>query len=225
MTNDSPKLAKFLSIGGIILTLLFLLGTVAYRFYKNSNKISEKNNISETKISIPENVENAFVNDVSGVQPIGDQKKLSDNVSQSEHYAIREITFGGFEVDMSGEVKNTPLEILNAKGETTVSRNGKSTSLLFSWKTNKLATSEITYAKDDGPLKNTVKEQGPGLHHALILNLEPSTRYTYYIIAKDQWGNMATSEKFSVFTSIKDENILNIIAQQFKQIFSWMNIK
>lgn len=225
MTNDSAKLAKFFGVGGVILVLLLLLGGIAYYVFKNMRGISEKNATSQVEISIPETKDNVFINDVSGVQVVGNQKNFPSSVSQSENYALREITFGGYEIDMSGEAKNIPLQITDVKGETMVSKDGKNTSLLFSWKTNKLATSEVTYAKNDGPIKNTLSEQGPGLSHALILNFEPATRYTYYITAKDHWGNTATSEKFSAYTSIKSDNVVDLIAQQFKQIFSWMNIK
>jgi hypothetical protein len=225
MTNDSPKLAKLFSVGGVILVLLLLLGIAGYYIYKNLSGISSKNTTTQVEMSIPESAQNVFINDVSGVQPIGDQGNFPNSVSQSEHYGVREITFGGYEVDMSGEAKNIPLKILNVKGETMVSKDGKNTSLLFSWKTNKLATSEVTYAKNDGPIKNTLSEQGPGLSHALILNFEPATRYTYFIVAKDRWGNTTTSEKFSAYTAVKSGNIVDLIASQFKQIFSWMNIK
>jgi hypothetical protein len=225
MTNESPKLAKLFSVGGIIFALLLLLGGIGYFAYKNLSGISSKNTTPQVEISVPESQDNVFINDVSGVQPASEQATLPSSVSQSEHYALREITFGGVEVDMSGEAKNIPLTISDVKGETMISKDGKNTNLLFSWKTNKLATSEVTYAKNDGPIKNTLSEQGPGLSHALILNFEPATRYTYFITAKDHWGNVATSEKFSAYTSIKSDNVVDLIAQQFKQIFSWLNIK
>jgi hypothetical protein len=224
MTNDSQKLAKWFSVGGVILSLLLLLGIATYFIYKILSVISSNKNTKQVELSIPESAQNVFINDVSGVQPVGDQINFPSSVPQSENYAVREITFGGYEVDMSSEAKNIPLNISNIKSEKMVSKDGKSTSLLFSWKTNKLATSEVTYAKNDGLTKNTLSEQGPGLSHALILNFEPATRYTYSITAKDRWGNTTTSEKFSAYTSIKSNNIVDIMAQQFKQIFSWVNI-
>ena len=125
-------------------------------------------------------------------------------------------------MDMSGDVKNMPLQITDVKGETLVSKDGKQTRLLFSWKTNKLATSSVSYAKNDGPDKTTLTEAGPGFSHALILNFEPSTRYTYSITASDSWGNTVSSEKFSAFTSTKSDNVIDLITAQFKQMFSWI---
>lgn len=225
MTNNGSKIAKFFGVGGIILVLLFCLGLGGYYVFKNLHKTLNQNSTSQAEISLPETQDSVFVNDVSGVQAAGDQKAFPSSVSKSENYALREITFGGYEVDMSGEAKNIPLQIMDIKGETVVSKDGKNTNLLFSWKTNKLAKSEVTYAKNDGPIKNTLSEDGPGLSHALILNFEPATRYTYYITATDHWGNTTTSEKFSAYTSIKSNNIVDLIAEQFKQIFNWVNIK
>jgi len=225
MTNENTRFAKLFRVGGIILTLLFLAGGIAYYVYKNLVNVSKKNTTPTVEISIPEGTENVFINDISGVQEVGENKTVPISISQSEHYTIKEITFGGYEVDMSGEAKNTILRITDVKGETLISKDGKQTRLLFSWKTNKLATSEVTYAKNDGPIKNTLNEQDPGLSHALILNFEPATRYTYYITAKDRWGNTVTSEKFTAYTSTKSDNVVDMIAQQFKQIFGWMKVR
>ena len=223
MADDNQKSGRLFRVGGTILVLLFLLAGIGFYIYKNLRKIPTKNISSAIEIS--ESTPDMFVNDVSGVQEINNQKTIPDYISQSEHYAFKEITFGGYEVDMSGESKNVPLKISDVRGETVISKDGKSTRLLFSWKTNKLSTSEVTYAKNDGPIKNTLKEQGPGLSHALILNFEPATRYTYYITARDNWGNTVTSDKFSAFTSIKSDNVIDLIAQQFKEIFSWVTKK
>lgn len=215
------KLGRFLRVGAIILVLLFLFGLGAYFIYKNNTPKTAENIAPELDIALEENNKEVFINDQIGVQEIIKEEDFPNYISQSEHYASREITFGGYEVDMSGESKNSPLIISDVRGETVISKDGKSTKFLFSWKTNKAATSEVTYAKNDGPTKNTLSEPGPGLVHALILNFEPATRYVYYITAKDRWGNSATSDKFSAYTAIKSDNIVDLIAQQFKQIFSW----
>lgn len=226
MYYDPERFPKSLRIGSIVLVLLLLIGGSVYYGLKFIKKPKAETPNRQKEISIPKNAENVFVNDVSGVQEAAENStEILSSASQSENYMIREITFGGYEVDMSGEVKNTPLEILNAKGETAVSRDGKEVKLVFSWKTNKLAVSRFTYAKNDGPAKNTLSEQGPGLSHALIVKLEPSSRYTYFVTAKDRWGNAATSEKFSIFTSTKNDNVIDLISQQFRQIFSWTGMK
>ena len=225
MAEENQKHGRLFRVGSIVLVLLLLLAGIGYYVYITLKKTAIKSTNSQVQISIPDSTADMFINDVSGVQEINNQKNIPSDVSQSEHYAFREITFGGYEVDMSGESKNVPLKVSDVRGETVLSKDGKSTRLLFSWKTNKLSTSEVTYAKNDGPIKNTLSEQGPGLSHALILNFEPATRYTYYITAKDHWGNTVTSEKFSAFTSIKNDNIIDLIAQQFKQIFGWVKMK
>ena len=222
MAEKDLKSGKFLRIGVIVTVLLLLLAGISFYVYYTFRKMHAE--IPNSQIEISENTPDMFVNDVSGVQEIN-KSDIPKYVSQSESYALREITFGGYEVNMSGESKNIPLEISDIRGETVLSKDGKNTRMLFSWKTNKLATSEVTYAKNDGPIKNTFKEQGPGLAHALILNFDPSTRYTYYITAEDHWGNKVTSDKFSAYTSIKNDNIIDLIAQQFKEIFGWMKIR
>jgi hypothetical protein len=229
MTNETTRFAKLFRVGGLVLILLFLVGGTVY-YFRFKKAASQAAPAEITQLPIPENKTNTFVNDVSGVQDAKSpatkvdaaQPTVPANVSQSEHYAIREITFGGYEIDMSGEVKNAPLQITDVKGETLISKDGKQTRLLFSWKTNKLATSDVTYAKNDGPVKTTLSEAGPGFSHALILNFEPATRYTYSITAHDSWGNTVNSEKFSAFTSTKSDNVIDLITSQFKQMFSWI---
>lgn len=225
MTKESPKRAKFFRVGGVILILLFLLGGIAYYVLKNMRDTSKENTTPPVEISIPETKKDVFVNDVSGVQEITDKNNDVKGFAESENYVLKAINLGGYEIDMSGEAKSTPLKISDVRGETMVSKDGKQTKLLFSWKTSKLATADVTYAKNDGPIKTTVSEKGPGFYHALVLNFEPATRYTYFIVAKDRWGNKVSSEKFSAYTSLKNENIIDIITQQLKQIFSWTGIK
>ncbi|HPN55156.1 MAG TPA: fibronectin type III domain-containing protein [Candidatus Moranbacteria bacterium] len=221
MEYDKQKLSKFFIVGGAVLVVLILAASVIFLGWKIIKENEKKQ--PEVEISIPENIGEAIVNDVSGVQEIEEEKAdFSKGYSHSENYMLKEITFGGYEVDMAGEAKNTPLVISDIKGETVISKDGKQTKLLFTWKTSKLATSIVTYAKNDGPIKNTVEEKGPGLAHALILNFEPSTRYTYSISATDRWDNVANSDKFTTFTSTKSDNIIDVIIEQFKQMFSWV---
>ena len=222
MAKKRRKSRRFFRLGAVILVLLLLLVLGAYFIYQNNTPKTPEKIAPELDVPVEENNKEVFINDQSGVQEAIQKTDFPDYISQSEHYASREITFGGYEVDMSGESKNSPLIISDVRGETVISKDGKSTKFLFSWKTNKAATSEVTYAKNDGPTKNTLSEPGPGLVHALILNFEPATRYVYYITAKDRWGNSATSDKFSAYTAIKSDNIIDLIAQQFKQIFSWV---
>lgn len=218
--EEPKKKSKKIIIGGIILiVLLLIVGIVLYMFKFNKISLSDKP-AEQAVIPIPENSKEVFVNDVSGVQDA--VKEFPKGVSQSENYMLKEITFGGYEVNMSGEIKNAPLEITDVKSETVVSADGKQTKLLFSWKTSKIATSTVTYAKNDGSIKNILNEQGPGLAHALVLNFEPATRYTYSIAAKDRWGNEASSDKFTTFTSTKSDNVIDLITQQFRQMFSWV---
>ncbi len=220
MEYDKQKLSRFFIAGGAALVVLILAAIAIFYGWKIIKENEKKQ--PEVEISIPENVKEAFVNDVSGVQEIEENAESFKGYSRSENYMLKEITFGGYEVDMAGEAKNTPLVISDIKGETVLSKDGKQTKLLFTWKTSKLATSVVTYAKNDGPIKNTVEEKGPGLSHALILNFEPSTRYTYSISATDRWDNVANSDKFTTFTSTKSDNIIDVIIEQFKQMFSWV---
>lgn len=219
--SGQKKFSKKFIIGGTILIVLLLivLAVVLWTIF-----IKPKDSSQPVEIPVLENSKEAFVNDVSGVQEIEEEDKFPEGFSHSENYMMKEITFGGYEIDIAGEAKNDPLVISDVKGETVISKDGKETKLLFTWKTSKMATSVVTYAKNDGPIKNNLEEKGPGLAHALILNFEPSTRYTYSISATDRWGNVANSEKFTTFTSTKSDNVIDLIIQQFKQMFSWAKI-
>ena len=223
MEGDRGKISKKIIIGGIFMTLLLLVVAAILLWII---LIKPKDTPKNVEIPALENSKESFVNDVSGVQEIEQSAETEVPVgfSQSENFMMKEVTFGGYEVDMSGEAKNTPLVISDVKGETVISKDGKQTKLLFTWKTSKLATSVVTYAKNDGPIKNTLEEKGPGLSHALVLNFEPSTRYTYSISATDRWGNVSDSDKFTTFTSTKSDNVIDVIIEQFKQMFSWAKI-
>jgi hypothetical protein len=208
------KLLKIVVFIFIVADIFF--GYSLWRFLKNKPVVTE-----EIESAISQETDNIFINDVSGVQTAIKTDPLSGNISQSEHYAIKSVSFLGSEIDMLGETKDTPLNITNVKGEVFVSKDGTKTKLLISWNTDKLAVSSVVYSRGDETLQDTLGEEGPGLYHTLVLNFEPSTRYSYYITAMDRWGNKAKSEKFVLLTPSKSQSILDIINNEFDKIFIW----
>ena len=208
-------LVIFLAIGGALLSW--------------SRGQAQKNAQQDVAVELPKDNSNVFVNDVTGVSTAveSDPKKdKADEVkgiySKSEHYLVKEVSFGGNAVLLSGEEENTALKITDIRSEVLASRDGLQSKLLISWKTNKLSQSDVIY--DNGGPSKKLSEPGFGYTHALVLSdLEQEKRYTFFIKGTDHWGISASSENFSVYTSKKAASVFELIAGQFSDMFGWAN--
>lgn len=212
----------------IIKTLVFALifaaiaGAIFLIIKNNSAPAPAPKKILDVKL--PENKDHVFANDVSGVEN-GDESIEIDSskglMGKSENYQIKDIAIGGGSVVLAAETEILPLGIYDVRSDTLFSRDQKETKLLISWKTNKLAKSEVQYAKS-GSDKKALKENSFGFSHALVLGkLDPATRYSFVIDAADRGGTRAKSDEFVVYTGSKIVSVFELISGEMDEIFGW----
>lgn len=216
---------KALKIIGLVVLILMILaaGIAVYFRSKNADQGVVKQEVA--KVEIPENQDHVFVNDVSGVMPVVAEDKEDDTTGLagvSENYRLRDVAIGGSNVVLVGGSENLALKVSDVRSETLMSKDGKELKMLVSWKTNKLAKSEVKYSKNGQGDEKGYREDGYGFSHALVMNkLDPSTRYLFTVHANDRAGNVDVSEQLAVFTGARPVSVFELIASQFGDIFGW----
>ena len=94
--------------------------------------------------------------------------------------------------------------------------------LVLSWKTNKLAKSEVAYSKGVGQAKKVVNEDDYSLNHSLIIpGLDQASIYVYTIVAQDRFGNEITSDSHAVYTGSRTVSLFDLIADAVGEVFGW----
>ena len=217
---------KFFKMFRIAFVLLVIVGVGIFAYLRNKNQQAGLNQ-QKVQVEIPKNQDHVFVNDVSGVNAVVEDVKIASEdlkgiAAKSENYRIRDIAIGGANMVLAAETEKIPLKVSDVRSETLMSKDGKKTQLLISWKTNKLAKSEVGYSKDGNGVERNVKEDGYGFSHALVLNsLEQSTRYLFAVTANDRSGNSVTSDSLAVYTGTKPVSVIELISSQMGEIFGW----
>lgn len=220
------KTAKFLLL---ILTVIFLAGAVFLGFnYKSftaylSGKLGSKNVAVENN-SKPD-AEKSDKNFANNQDELFDRETVaSQNVAlaESENYQLKSLKFGGDAALAMGAQENLPLEISDVKSESFVEKKNDTAKIILSWTTNKLATSEIEYGKNNGQGSKIFREDGYGFNHsAVISGLDQATAYIYAVKSKDRWGNVADSGYYGAYTSSKEVSIFELIGKAAGEIFGW----
>lgn len=140
----------------------------------------------------------------------------------SENYKIEQIRFGGDTSITVDDSEGLPVEIYNVKNEPFSNRKGDELRVVITWRSNKLTSAEIEYAKSNGQNPKTISEGGFAFSHSVVLSdLEQGAAYLYRIKSKDRWGNANTSEYFGVYTGSKAVSIFEMIGKVFNDIFGW----
>jgi hypothetical protein len=218
---------KFLKKTFLIFVFTVLIGGALFvAFSSLFNKKSDTSALPKTTVNIPipENKDHVFANDRSGLIDENESINVDDSkglVGKSENYQIKDISIGGGSVVLAAETEILPLRVLDVKSETLFSRDQKETKLLISWKTNKLASSEVRYAKT-GSDEKVLKENSFGFSHALVLSkLDQSTRYSFLVDVSDREGNSAKSDEFVVYTGTKAVSVFELISGEMDDMFGW----
>lgn len=157
-----------------------------------------------------------------------DAAKKAGILLASENYKASQVSLGGAVV-LAGTEENLPLEISDIKSESFITnkKDGSQNSaeevkLVVSWKTNKLAVSEIDYSKNNGQNLKTIKEQSFGFNHSVVITqIDPGTSYVFQIKGRDHWGNEIDSDYYGLFTASKPVSIFDLITKQINDIFGW----
>jgi hypothetical protein len=141
---------------------------------------------------------------------------------QSESFRIGEVAIGG-EADLmlSGDTPD-PLAVNGIRGEAFTEKNRPEVKLVLSWKTNKLAKSEVTYSKGVGQPEKTATEDDFSFNHSLVIpGLDQASTYVYAITAHDRFGGKMTSESHAVYTGSKTVSLFDLIAGAVGDVFGW----
>lgn len=223
------KRKRMIKIGAIIFVLGLTIAAILFLVLDKKENFEEPSEKKEVAISISEDKDYVFVND-SGVSNADAESSATKESNEdmrgfegsSENYRIKDIAIGGGSIVLAATTENLLLKVTDVHSEVLMSKDGKKTQLLLSWKTNKIARSEVKYSKGAKGSEKNAKEGGYGFSHALVLsNLEQSTRYLFTVNAVDRGGNRAVSDTLAVFTGSKPVSIFDLISTQMSDIFGW----
>lgn len=140
----------------------------------------------------------------------------------SENFKIGDIAIAGESEFLLTEDTIDPLVISAIRGDSFTEKNSQEVRLIVSWRTNKLAKSEISYSKGIGQPEENIKESQYGLTHSLVIpNLAHSTTYVYTVTAIDRFGNIATSDAHAIYTGTRGASLFDLIADAIGEIFGW----
>lgn len=141
-------------------------------------------------------------------------------VLASENYKAKQIRFGGSVAVLSDE--NIPIKITDVKGETFLDKKQEEAELVISWRTNKLAISEIEYYQNNGQNPKKENEKSFGFNHGMIISgLEPAKAYIYSIKSRDRWGNETASDYYAVYTGSRMVSVFELIVKALEETFGW----
>lgn len=141
---------------------------------------------------------------------------------QSENFRVGDIAIGGEAEFLLTEDTPEPLEISSIRGEAFTEKNKQEVKLVLSWKTNKLAKSEIMYSKGVGQSEKTISEDDYALNHSIIISgLDQASTYVYKIASQDRFGNSAVSDPYAVYTGSRIVSLFDLIASAVGEVFGW----
>ena len=158
---------------------------------------------------------------ISPGKVMGEETGVASSIAASEDFYMKEISFGGMVLASSDE-ERLSLEIMDFKTKVFLTRDGKEAQALISWKTNKLAVSEMSYAKINSPEEKKMQEENFAFNHSVILaKLDLDATYTITVQAQDRQGNIKMSDKFSVYTGSKAVSVFDLIVKEMNAVFGW----
>lgn len=215
------KILAVMSSAIIILPVLFAGSQMIKYSFTGNQKNSELAKI----YSDNQNLETKIFNENTGSGKVAGEQTTqtkSNAVLTSANFKINSINVGGNILILSNE-NNKALQIENIKSDSFADNKKNETSLVVSWQTNKLAISELDYAKNDGQNPETISEDSYGFSHsAVITGLEPRTPYVFQIKSKDRWANEFNSDFFGVYTASKPISVFDLISNAVGDVFGWV---
>ena len=207
---------KILFILGII--LLILLGWFFYRYQYGTKTSTPDLIVAESK---PKEITTKKVETKQA--PVAESASFFGTANfESESFRIGDIAIGGESQFLLSEDTPDPLTITGIRGETFTEKNKPEVKLIITWKTNKLAQSDISYAKGTAQTKKVVNEPDYTTNHSLILpGLEQSATYIYTIVSRDRFGNEVTSDQHAIYTGAKTVSLFDLISGAVGDVFGW----
>lgn len=225
--SEKPKKSRMQFVAAIATVVIFipLVFFGAYAIKKVIRNFNLKTTLSEININYEnKDLENRIVNEneeAGAVAGEEDLKKNSQIVLASENFRATNVNVGG-DIVILGNGENADLEIFDIKSESFVAGKQDEVKLVISWKTNKMAISQLDYSKNNGQSARTLEENSYGFSHsAVITELEPRTSYIYQIKGKDRWANELSSDFFGIYTASKPISIFELIVNALAEVFGW----
>lgn len=98
---------------------------------------------------------------------------------------------------------------------------------IIEWKTDEPANCFVTYQEGTvGGVEPVVLEKEEvsyaEKHVEVIIDFSSATVYQFWLNCVDEAGNAVESEKFVLFTPVKEKNIIDIIIENFESSFGWV---
>lgn len=121
----------------------------------------------------------------------------------------------------TGKDENAP-EITKARTESALAQSDK-VQTIISWETNELSTCSLIYREGAAGEEHESKvDSRPTLSHvAVVTTFKSGTVYYFKIKSTDEAQNESISSGYALLTPQKKENIVQIIVNNFQDIFSW----
>ncbi len=199
--------------------MILFIGIPAVKYFGQEKKYSDE---------LLMQLENYSVQKSEGI--VKGEEIINENVGsendaafESENFKIKQISIGGdVAVAASGDENASP-EILDVRSEAYLTKKQDEAKLVITWKTNKLAMSEIEYSKNNGQNPKKMKEGNYGFNHGILIpGLELGTPYIYKIKIRDRWGNEASTGYYAVYGGSKSVSVFELISQEFEKMFGWV---
>jgi hypothetical protein len=124
--------------------------------------------------------------------------------------------------DLTTGKDEKPPVIENIKTDSALTQSDK-VQTIISWKTDEQATTSILYREGrNGDEKSIdVTDNLTNSHIAVITVFKPGMVYNFKVKSIDASGNEAISSDFALLTPRRKENIIQIIINNFQDIFGW----
>ena len=161
--------------------------------------------------------------DISRGVVLGEETAVATALASSENFQVRQVILGGEGTLTLDPSEFLPLTIMSVRSESLPTKgDDEGSKLLLSWKTNKIALSEVHYGKRDGSDAKVRSEDSYGLDHSMILeDLGRATGYVYTISAKDRYGNSVESDRFVAFTGSSASSVFQLLTKATGDVFGW----
>jgi hypothetical protein len=124
-------------------------------------------------------------------------------VEVTDKYGNTENRTGHFRTAPNRDSETAPLEISQIRPVSDNDADISYTAAQISWKTSKLANASVGYGTNPNRMRSGVYAEGSfrGVNHtARLINLQPNTRYYFYIYARDIFRGTDVSSVYSFMT-------------------------
>lgn len=207
----------------ILVAAFVFLAIGGYFFFKRNMNIGSLEDVVSSNVSDTSKSQKEKSNDSITKSDIAKSESIFGSANyQSENFRVGDIAIGGEAEFLLTEDTPEPLEISSIRGEAFTEKNKQEVKLVLSWKTNKLARSEVVYSKGVGQAEKTISEEDYAMNHSMIISgMDQSSTYIYTIVSQDRFGNKITSDPYAVYTGARSVSLFDLIANAVGEVFGW----